>query len=92
MVRSYRRKSSLVSPSGSVNTDLSLDQVISEDRLNAWFKVVSDSRSVIDRLKDEGVYEEYKAWSAKNPQRFEPGWRRRFALLRGRKQFEEWRR
>ncbi|MGA2463580.1 MAG: hypothetical protein ABSH06_04415 [Thermodesulfobacteriota bacterium] len=86
-------KDSLASPAGSFNTDASLDQGISEVvALLPGSPVVSDSRSVIDRLKDEGVYEEYKAWYAKNPQNFEPGWRRRLALLRGRKQFEEWRR
>jgi hypothetical protein len=87
----------LASHSESVNSDVSSDQVIIHLLKSAgWgersFAVVGSDLNVVNRLKEEGVYDEYKAWSAKNPQNFEPGWHRRFALLRGRKQFEEWRR
>jgi hypothetical protein len=52
------------------DSDLSLDQVISE--VLALFRgstvivdarIVDDGRSATDPLKDEGVYEDYLAWS-----------------------------
>lgn len=60
----------LASPSESVNSDLSLDQAVSE--VLALFRgstvvvganVADDGRSATDRLKTEGVYEDYLMWS-----------------------------
>jgi hypothetical protein len=69
-----------------MNSDngLSLDQAISEilvlfpgSTVVIDADMVDDGRSVTDRLKDEGVYEDYLAWS--NPHWFN----RKFARRRG---------
>ena len=63
-----------------MNSDdgLSLDEAISQVlALFPGSTVVDDSRSVVDRLKEEGVYDEYKAWSAENSGKIKIGFRRR---------------
>lgn len=86
-------RDSLASPAESFNTYASLGEAISKIlTLFPGSTVVSDSRSVVDGLKDEGVCEKYKGWSAGNPQRFEIGFRRRLALLKGRDEVRRWRR
>ena len=64
------------------DSGLSLDQAISE--VLALFpgstvvidgRIVDDGRSITDRLKEEGVYEDYVAWS--NPHWLNPKYARR---------------
>jgi len=68
----------------NLDNGLSLDQAISEvlvlfhgSTVVVDGNIVDDSRCVTDRLKEEGVYEDYLAWS--NPHWLNP----RFARRRG---------
>jgi len=66
----------------SSDSGLSLDQAISEvlvlfpgSTVVIDANIVDDSRCATDRLKDEGVYEDYLSWS--NPHRLNPKYVRR---------------
>lgn len=75
---------------GIMNSDngFSLDQAISEvlvlfpgSTVVVGANIVDDSRCATDRLKDEGVYKDYLAWS--NPHRLNPKYARRRGPCQG---------
>ena len=70
------------------NSGLSFDQAISKvlvlfpgSTVVVDANIVDDNRCATDRLKDEGVYEDYLAWS--NPHRLNPKYARRRGPCQG---------